>query len=375
MSASNRPGSQHSEQLERMCELVAEGRIEDYYYLTQRLVRTLKGEELGEVYMSRARQKLFMTDLSFADDIARADELLPSGSRFPTISNVFTAYDPHCVILFNPDYDSLSLFRSALKRSTKALNRLFGDYGLYIAQQIESEILYFTGHPREARLIARPLFEAHVRAGRIQLAIMSGYVDLRCCLAGGNIDELGHTLTRIIRIVRSNPREEIIHMYNAVRSWINLTTGWMGDTPRFITTPGGRASPVLEDRMSAVENGISNLGPSELPYKHLAELAGYSYYTLRQFYMDIYDAMVAFKYRSREVGMQHFLHAYRVSHRNNIIMPFAECGMQIVSMVRYVLRHEPEKVIPHEWINRLILMADAYEAGLRKCRGETFERL
>lgn len=361
---------ENNERVARMQRCGEAFQLKEYYQLSEALVKELQGEDLGEVLLSRAQLKLMTTDISLGDDLQRARELLPQGSRFSSFLDTFQPWDPNGFILFRPEENDLNRFVAALPSMTEAMRNLGGIRAAQFCRQIESEIRYFTGNFAEAAALAEPLFRQAVRQDDAVCGIMAAYVLLRCHLAEGHVSDAEEVMMQMIRWAKENTCENVRRMYTTIRSWTNLTTGWQGDTPRYHVTPDGAVFPALEDRMAAVQKGISELGPTEEPFAEYARLSHPAICTMRELFMRIFNAMIHYKYGDKQVSTSMFYSAYVTAKGSGLVMPFVEYGRQILPLLNFALERDHEKYYDREWMEHLADMAEQYEEGLQRYRGE-----
>lgn len=316
-------------------------------------------EELGEALLMRAQIKLFSSDETFADDMRHAESLNAS-IRFPCLNDVWTCDSPNRFVVFNDTDDALRNFSELLPSAEKIFGTMYGEPGAVMVRQVQNEILYFSGNFREALDLA----ERTADRGHGTDIILSLYVMFRCCLAMGLRQKAERCMMEMIRTARARP--ECLDAYLVVRGWANLTTGWSGDSPRFRGTPRGEASAVLEDRLKAIRNGISWLSPKEMPFVGYASRKYGEACTMRQHYMDIFNAIYWFQAGDTEQSGEHFMKAYRVSAASGLVMPFAEYGTQIIPLLRYA--ESIDTACSREWIASILSYAERYEECLRVYR-------
>lgn len=359
-----------NEAIAAMQRMALEFRLKEYYALTEHLISTATGEELGEVYLHRAQLKLFTADATIAEDLQSAERLLPNGSGITSFLDDFAPMDPNAFLMFGPEPGSIAAFLDAMRLGAPILRRLCGETGYQITRQIESEILYFSGRIREALSIAEPL-HAQLRAdGKHLLSMMAAYVLVRCYLSMGKASKIERVMAEIIGTVKSKNSAECSKMYQTIRSWMNLTTGWSGDTPRYHITPEGAVFPALEDRMAAMETGIAELGPTEAPFADYARIICPSVCTMRQLYAEIFNMMAQFRFGLRSTAEGIFHSISPKAQGNGMIMPFAEYGKQIVPLFENILKEGRHVEHSAEWVKSLMANACQYEENLSRYRDD-----
>lgn len=328
----------------------------------------LQEEDLGELYYLRAQIKLLILDPTMLRDLERATALRRPGQSYNSFFTVYEPAEANGFILFSPAKGSIIRFKAALYEAYGLFDSINREDTL-IAKQVECEIHYFTAQFDWAIALAEKLYENHASNGRHAYAIWAAYVLLRCYLAMGMADEAEEFIMRIIRQVRDSNKNNCLKMYETIRSWLNLTTGWSGDTPRYHVTPSGAAFPALEDRIEAIEHGISALGQTELPFVELARQREKDIYTMREMYMGVFDAMSAFKGGDHGLADETIYGVYEKSCDSGIAMPFVEYGGQLAPVLGYLRQNSAERY-PEKWLGHLEELAAQYERGLVRFRGE-----
>lgn len=239
--------------------------LKEYDSLAFPLEQTCKQEDLGEMHLCRAHLKMLISDVTFEEDLLSAESLLPEGSRYPPLFEGLAPQSPNGFILFYNQENSLPRFLDALERLERKTEKYCGSFGLHMNRQLQSEILYYMGEVQRAGAIASVVRSYALKRGEDALAVMAGYSLLRCNLVIGNIGDTEEEIMRIFRCIKRAPHSRHAKMYETMRDWLNLTTGWSGDTPRYYQSPDGTMLPIFEDRIIAIQKGISTLGPTEKP--------------------------------------------------------------------------------------------------------------
>lgn len=343
-------------------------RLTEYRQLSEQLTETLRGADLGEVYLLRAQLKLFTCDETLLDDLTAADELLQGASRIPPFFDTFEPLSPNTFFMFPPTEGGVARFQKALRDAHDLLDKYCGARGVEMSEQVESEILYFTGRIVEAIALSEPMFERFAQEKNYAMAIPAGYTLLRCCMATGR--DTYPVISAIFKWSRDYPESCCPSMYKVIRSWANVTTGWSGDTPRYHTMPTGGILPALEDRIDAIEHGIAELTTTEIPFAEMRRADGAAFCTMRELYVDVFKMMVDFKFHALK-GAEHAFRAFYTTSRNTgLIMPIVEYGHQIVPLLESVLEADAGKEYDAQWIENLIDLSSRYEKRLRRFRAE-----
>lgn len=316
-----------------------------------------------DAYMMRAQIKLMAADSTALDDMRLADEMnLPL--EFPRLSQGWMPQDPNAFIVFNKDKGSLAEFSDTLPEVARLMQKHYGAMTHGIVRQIMSEIMYFTCQTSRAVAIAGEQFGS--TAHNCVWHISSGYALFRSHMAEGNVESAQQVLLEIIDTARRNENNpSCSRAYRTVRDWVNLTTGWGGDMPRYHKTPDSVVLPVLEDRTAAIQSGIDELGPTERPFVEYAKLRYKNIYTVRQLFMDIYYSVYYFRAANMTHCRVHFNYAYTAAYPNGLIMPFIEYGMQIVPMLEYICNSADESDgYDRDWLEQIIISSREYEESL-----------
>lgn len=318
-------------------------------------------DELGEALLMRAQIKLMSTDETFMDDLRHAKSP-DTPLLFPCLNDVWTCDSPNRFVVFSDADGALRNFSELLPSAEKELGALYGESGAIMVRQMQSEILYFSGKFGEALRLAELATDRGQENGSD--IMLSLYVRFRCNLAMGHRERAEQCMMDMIRTAKARP--ECLEAYLVVRGWANVTTGWSGDSPRFHDTPQGGSRAVLEDRLSAIRNGISRLSPKEQPFVEYASRRYGGACTMRQHYTDIFNAIYWFQAGDTEQSEEHFMKAYRASVASGLVMPFAEYGTQIIPLLRYA--ESIDTACSREWIASILSYAERYEECLRAYR-------
>lgn len=349
--------------IQQLYEYALEYKLTDFHQLYHEKVLQ-DGDNMAEAHLLCAQLKIMTADESFQDELSKA-EGAKIQLKHPCLYLKWQPKDPNGLIIYRKKEGNLQCFLDALDKREKRLERWYGNAGLDMCRQIKSEILYFMGRVREAAEIAEDLFEG--TKGNCAKYITAGYALIRCYLALDEIDMAQETMLGIIRAVNTSAESDTGRIaYRAIRRWVNITTGWGGDMPRYHHTPDNVVLPVLEDRISEIINGIDQLGPTEQPFADFSQLEYDDSKTVRDLYMDIFRCVHAFRMRELSYSDPKFEEAYSASRPNNLIMPFVEYGKQIVPLLNYII--ESKNKYDREWIENIIVLAERYEESINSYR-------
>lgn len=362
---------QGKEELSRLLTCAKTLQIQEYIRLSDDLMHILDGEDLAMALLSRAQMKLLTTDSTIYSDLRQASRLLPDGLKDNTDSllSEFTFHSPNGFFIISRRPGALPEYLNALEGSQDMIGQFFGENGSLIASQLESEILYHMGNFRGALRIAQGLASNLEKKGRYDSVMLAQHVLLRCHLAVGDIKNVNKTMLYMINFTKATLGSLENNIYQSIRSWFNITTGWSGETQRYYTTPDHEVYPVLADRAQALQHGIAQPRSTEIPLTQYASAVQDDVYELRTLYSDIYDMLLAFKYKSPDNSLPLFDPIYRATFENRLIMPFAEYGEQIIPFLEYI-SSQKSGCYNMEWISRLIHVSASYEQGLKKLREE-----
>ena len=347
--------------LELLFQYASEYKFHDFTKSFLESASYLHPSELGDAYLMQSQIKLFSADETLLEDLEQA-ERYEAAPRFPCLKDQWIPDSPNRFVVFKRTRDALRDFLQSLPQVGEKMRHWYGEAGVGMVRQMQSEILYFCGNFNEALRLAKEQGEASQR--HCADDISSQYVQFRCYLAMGSNKEAERCMLDMIRSANAHP--ECLRPYLIVRDWANLTTGWSGDNPRFSEIPNGEMLPVLEDRLTAIRKGISRLSLSEEPFVEYAKYRYKEVCTMREHYMDIFHAIYWFQVGDTRQALAHFMRAYRVSSASGLVMPFAEYGKQIVSFLRYV--RDSGTTCSHDWIAMTVSLAERYEESLRAYR-------
>lgn len=331
-------------------------RFQEFDALLAQLGPGLCRQELPDVYGMRAQIKLYAAaDTALADAAAASQPGLPP--QFPCLNAKWLPDSANRFVVFSKAPGALDRFSGTLAQVAEHLDQLYGGPGRNMVRQVQSEILYFQGHFDKAIQLARQqLVAVPANSASVILAL---YVMLRSHLAGGESSEAGQCMMEIIRASRASA--ECLAPYRVVRSWANLTTGWSGETPRFRMESVEDPTPVLDDRLDAIRDGITRLSRLEEPFAEYARRSYEDAYVMRDFFMDVFYAI--YWHQSGDLAQSDlsFAKAYRIAADSGLPMPFVEYGKQILPLLE---RAKGDERYDAEWLDRVSALASQYEAGL-----------
>lgn len=336
-------------------------RFEAFEALLAQALPELSPSEQMEAYGMRAQIKLRAFDETMLCDLQKSAQLAKA-PQFPCLLHCWQPDSANCFVVMNIAKGAVKRFLRILPRAGEYLDDLYGEMGRGMARQQESEILYFQGAFEEALALAQ--IQCGASKAMPVSAMMAQYVMFRCNLALGAVGEAEQCMLQIVSNARTSP--ETHSVYGVIREWANLTTGWSGDTPRFRQEAGGRVRPVLQDRMEAIQGGISSLSPTEQPFADYARNAAETY-TMRKFYMDVFDAIYWLQAGEGEQAEACFAAVYQIAVNTGIIAPFIEYGAQLLPLFQYVVEKAPSRY-DEAWISRVRCGAEAYEESLQRYR-------
>lgn len=343
--------------IEQLFQYAATYQFEYFDRLFSKLSLELPFESFWEAYLMRAQIKLYITNPTFFDDLEKA-EIAGEQARFPPLGAVWRADSPNRFLIFPPKSGVLQTFLRMLGNAREKMARWYGDQGVITLRQLQGEISYFMGDtPRTLEFVEEQLKAPQKNHTDAVLSHCSGF---RSHLAFGHKKEAEQCMLDMIRLSKAYP--ECIAPYQALRIWATLTTSWNGDSPRFYEEAGGRKLPVLDDRLESIRNGSPRTTPLEMPFIEYAKLSYEGAYALRQYYMDLFHAMYWLSVGAHKQAESYFLKLYKIATASDVIMPFVECGEQIIPLLQYIQNSNLD--CSHEWLARIIAMAVQYEKSL-----------
>lgn len=319
-------------------------------------------ENTADLYSMKAQIKLLTGDETALADLRRMDAL-EQKPRLPLLLSQWKPNSPNSFFVFHGAPGSVQSFLEILSPCGELLRAGYGDTGYGTVMQIKAEILYFMGMPEDAAQLSEKLF--HRTESYDLYHVLTGYTLFRCYLAMGKIHAAESVILEIIRCAKKSDNSHCVEMYHTIREWVNLTTGWSGDSPRYQQTTTGDLLPVLDDRITAIRKGISELSSTEEPFVNLARQTFGNSYAMRELYMDIFGAMEAFRNGDPEEAKSSFFKAYHIAEPNHLLMPFAEYGEQIKNLTEYMVKNHE---IDPAWARRVTEIAGQYEKNLSAYR-------
>lgn len=342
-------------------QFATECKFDDFTALLSEMEETLPAEELGEAYLMRAQIKLFSSDETLAEDLDKA-EMLGAALRFPCLGEQWRASSPNRFVAFSAAPHSLQRFVAGLPSAEQKLAHWYGGAGSGMVRQIHSEALYFLGDSVGALALAKVQYNNSVNS--LFDSLQALYVMFRSYLVAGDAASASQSMLEMAALARSHP--ECLVSYEVIRAFATMTTGWGGDTPRFEDAENGQPLPVLDDRLDAIRQGISDFSPVERPFVNYAMHNYEGAYAMRQHYMDIFHALYWFEAEDHEQASDFFEKAYAVSTATGLVMPFAEYGKQLASLFEFI--QASDNPCSGEWAARVMALAEQYEAGIEAYR-------
>ncbi|MDL2228889.1 hypothetical protein LJC14_01410 [Treponema sp. OttesenSCG-928-L16] len=348
--------------LEPLHAYAAEYKFNDFSALFAQLTSSLPEEEFLDAYLMRAQIKLFALDESFTADLKKAGAI-NAVPRFPCLNKTWLPDSPNRLVVFGKNPGMIRRFLGCLAEGREMLDRWYGETGQGMARQLESEILYFMGDFSGALDLAE---KQYARVPKPSAGgVMAQYVLFRGYLAARAPEKAEQCMLDMVKMAKACP--ECLAPYGIVRDWANLTTGWSGDTPRFHGIPDGKVQPFLDDRLTAIQQGISQVSLLETPFVEYAKQSYGDSCVMRQYYMDIFHAIYWFQTGELLQAKTHFIKTYRISSDSGLIMPFVEYGRQIIPLLKYM--NDSGADCSPEWIAKVSSLAEQYEESINRYRG------
>lgn len=123
---------------------------------------------------------------------------------------------------------------------------------------------------------------------------------------------------------------------------------------------------MLEDRLNAIRMGFSHITPLEAPFVAYAESRYENVYTLRRYYMDLFNAMYWFQAGDGAQADAFFLRVCRDAAASGIFLPFVECGGHVLPLLRHMA--SSGAACPPGWLDRVSSLAAQYEKTIDEYR-------
>lgn len=340
-------------------------RLVDFHRLAERVIREGAADGLVDAYLLRAQVGLYAADESMTQDLEAASRL-GAALALPCLFDTWAPGSPNGFVVFDGRGGALERLGDGLTKAGQLLGAWYDAGGAGMVRQIESEICYFTGRFEKGAALAQAQYGAFW--DNPAHAIRAAYVLLRCYMALGETANVETVLLDIIKLARQNADNPAFPgIYGTIREWVNYTTGWSGDTPRYHHTPSGSVLPVLEDRADAIQHGVAELGPTEAPFLEYARLRYENPVTVRSLYMGVFHALSHFRAGQPEQAEAVFRQAYDVSVNSGFISAFVEFGGQVLPLLDYL--RFAGRGYEADWLNRTADMAKRYEQSILEFRG------
>lgn len=342
-------------------QLASRHQFEDFDALFSRLEAALSPDIFWEAYLMRAQIKLFASDPSMMDDLAIAQRARQAPT-FACLNAVWEADAPNRFIVFSSEQGMVQRFSDLLPAARTLMAGWYGGQGDIMVRLVQSSLCYFTGRIREALAFAEAPCNPEC-ASHTDVFLMR-CTQFRCYLALAESEKAEQCMFDTIRLSKSYP--ECVAPYLAFRGWANTTTSWNGDSPRFYHDESGMKRPVLEDRLEYIRDGSARTTSLEAPFMGYANRHYEGAYALRQFYMDLFNAIYWLSAGDIAQTNLNCRRLCKIASATGLIMPVAECGEQVASLLRYIRDGGFE--ISAEWLDRAADMATRYEETLEAYR-------
>ena len=187
-------------------------KFEDFDILSSKMEETLSPNEFSEAYLMRAQIKLYTTDLTILDDLARAAQS-SAMPRFPLLLSLWRCDALNHFIVYPQASGALKQFLAALPQISEKLSHWYGTQSHVVPLQLQGEILYFMGDIDAALLYAQAQRAAEIK-NHID-AILALILEYRCYLALVQPEEAHECMFDIIRHSKAYP--ECVEIYKRFR--------------------------------------------------------------------------------------------------------------------------------------------------------------
>ena len=345
--------------IETLYQYASDYRFHEFDLLLSAMEEKASSDEFFEAYLMRAQIKLYTADLSILEDLSMAKKAGVKNPQFPMLKSKWKGDSPNRFIVFPTTPGALQAFLEALPQIGAKLALWYGEQGHILARQIESEIYYFTGDTERALMLAEEQYAVKVKSNTD--AIWALIVQYRCNLALAQPQKAEQNMFDIIRCSKAYP--ECVEIYKAFRVWVNLTTGWNGDSPRFYEDKDGKKQPVFKDRLEGINMGIARSSTCETPFVEYAKRSYDGTLMLRHLYMVIFNAMYWTSVGDCAQVNLYFTNAYDIARASGIVMPLIESGEQIMPLIKYI--KDKNVTYASDWLDDIMARAVRYEECLR----------
>lgn len=331
----------------------------------RRLFETLEGQlspaDFAEAYLLRAQIKLYASDATLLQDLAKAQQ---NGAKpqFAFLCGQWKCDALNRFVVFPLQQGALQAFLQALPAAHQAFALHYGQPGAGAVQQIESEIYYFMGDAETALQLSQQR-SAHPATRKVE-KMQALILQYRCHLALGQTQKAQEVMIEIIGLSKRHP--ECVESYQAFRAWANLTTGWGGDSPRFQSNANGERQPDFSDRLRGIKQGIGRDTPLEAPFVQQAKCSFGKACSLRELYMELFNTLYWQSTQDDENMQLHIHRVQNVVNATGLMMPLIESGEQIMPLLRYLEAEQPGEVTC--WHATLSQRAAQYESYLAAYR-------
>lgn len=319
----------------------------------------------GELYLIHSQLKLFLFDATMLDDMEIARKLLPRGTMVDSLFHTMKFSSPNMLMHIPTTEDEFQRFWSALEQMQYLLAEHTGSYGYYLCAIFKAEILYFTGRYRASLSLVEPIARALRLQGDTLQATLAYYTLIRCHLALGMPAEARMGISCVVNWAKEGPLQH--EAYSIIRSWLNVTTGWSGDSPRYHIVPDGTIVPVFEDRTVAIQQGICQLCGSEADFGKLAAQFGTTLFNVRELYMKVYQVVVSYQTATQPLSETNLPEVFQIVRDTGMIQTIIDYGKQIVPTLTAALA---QGIFDSEWLSEMIERANEFEQYICAFRDE-----
>jgi hypothetical protein len=333
--------------------------------LSDETIERSKESVRGELYLTRAQLKMLSSDYTALDDLLLAQRLLPGETRVKSIYATMLRSESTGGVAIPLRQGLFKRFTDILDPAQKILAAYTGSCGENICNLVKGEILYFSGKFDEAVAVLLTALQ-YFRRQNQPIRIMQCDYHLLCCyLAQGKPEYASHVIFDLIHWSKRGSAEQTL--YKTIRLWLNITTGWSGDTPRYYVVPDGTVIPLLQDRADAVRQGIAEHSGRETFLLELSRRWGQPKISLRELYMMLYTALVAFNDSAASLPRLNLPEIFTISRDVGFVQHITEYGRQIVPLLKAASQHN---LFDRAYLSELILRANQYEKCICLFRDE-----
>lgn len=314
----------------RLYQYASRHQFEEFDALLALLEEEQPFEAMWEAYLMRAQIKLFSTDITLWDDLERVAQIKKK-PQYACLNSVWECDIPNRFVVFPRESGALQMFCQTLPQTRSMMVRWYGVQGDNMVSIIQCNILYFMGDIQSSLSLSEASLS--LSYGSDLDTLLFSINCFRCYLALGMPEKAERSIIQAIRLSAKHP--ECVAAYLCFRDWVNLTTNWSGDSPRFIENDQGMKLPVLDDRIESIRTGMARTTAMESAFIAYAERYYENAYGIRQHFMDVFNAIYWHAMRDYAQAEVFYGKMENTLTTTGLLMPGIECGGQILPLLKY----------------------------------------